>query len=82
MVGEQGSNVDMTENICPSSQTTEIIKPCNADAYLTCCFCFSEINKSPSGKKCQVVKELKDFTAGLMYGSNHRAPISCQVPQS
>jgi hypothetical protein len=32
-------------------------------------------------KQKEVVKQIKDFTEGLMNGSSHSAPISCQVFQ-
>lgn len=42
---------------------------------------FAKENGLAMWKQKEVVKQIKDFTAGLMNGSNHSAPISCQLFQ-
>lgn len=51
------------------------------EVHLTCSKRFSEVDKLPTGKECKVVKELEDFTAGLVNGGDDSPPISCQIQQ-
>jgi hypothetical protein len=45
------------------------------------CSSFTEEDGVTTREQEQVIEKLKNFTAGLMNGSNHSTTISGQVPQ-
>lgn len=51
------------------------------DGYLIGCSSFTEEDGLAMREQKEVIKQIKDFTARLVNGSNDSTPISCQVLQ-